>query len=419
MDTKLTHWAEIGLALLVVTSLLLQACGLAPDSDAANSRPDARMLLLAIHSLALGEEDAEDAGLGPRGTGALLRPAFLSDAGPIDEVKAAIRELEAQCARSRTALRDALPEPDATQAIASLDGVCQAELSKLQAVLSDLRAGRARRSWWKRTVAGRVLARAWTFTRQTVRRSRTEILLALVTGGGGLAVKRILIQQGRADLKRELQTEFGRALAHDRVSADALERADLSPGTWPPSRADAEDQPASETEAAAAAQAVIEETSRTADFSLPADGRWTAVCKHRDPGGWIIDWTLSLNLSARSFDARAEWNRSAVEQGGWLYSHHLIHEGSGSITEDGMLEGPFREVETTTWSKAGVNGGPQTSTSEGRMYGVISADLKSICISRGEDPGAYDIDYIRRLGREAFFEPGSGCEAECTITAGP
>ena len=166
----------------------------------------------------------------------------------------------------------------------------------------------------------------------------------------------------------------------------------------------------------ASAQAVIADSSPTAPFELPADGLWTAVCKHRNPGDWTIDWTLSLNLSARSFDARAEWNRSAVEQGGWLYSHHRIHEGSGSITEDGMLEGPFVEVETTTWSKAGVNGGPQTLTSEGRMYGVISADLESICISRGEDPGNYDIDYIRRIGREAFFRPDAGCEAECTIS---
>ena len=419
MDTRPIRKIEIGVAALLAVSLLLEACGAAPASEAGGSRQDARMLLLAIHSIVLGEEDAEDAGLGPRGTGALLRPAFLPDAGPIDEVKAAIRELEAQCAQGRAAIQAALPEPDSTQAIASLDGVCQLELSQLQAALSDLRAGRARRSWWKRTVAGRLLARAWTFTKQSVKRSRTEIVLALLTGGGGIAVKRILIQQGRADLKRELQTALGRALARDRVAVDALERADLSPGTWPPSTPDEEDQAASETEAAAAAQAVIEDTSPTADFGLPADGRWTAVCKHRYPGNWTIDWTLSLDLSARSFDVRAEWNRSAVEQGDWLYSHQLIHEGSGSITEDGMLEGPFREVETTTWSKAGVTGGPQVRASQGRMYGVISADLQTICIRRGEDPGNYDIDYIRRIGREAFFGPDKGCEAECTISTGP
>jgi len=169
----------------------------------------------------------------------------------------------------------------------------------------------------------------------------------------------------------------------------------------------------------AAAQAVIEDSSPTDPFVLPADGLWTAVCKHRYPGDWTIDWTLSINLSTRSFVARAEWNRSAVEQGGWLYSYQLIHEGSGSITEDGMLEGPFSEVETTVWSKAGVNGGPQTRTSEGGMYGVISADLMSICISRGEDPGNYDIDYIRRIGREAFFGADMGCEAECTLGLSP
>ena len=55
------------------------------------------------------------------------------------------------------------------------------------------------------------------------------------------------------------------------------------------------------------------------------------------------------------------------------------------------------------------------------MYGVIAADLNSICIGPGEDAPrlAYDIEYIRRIGREAFFGPDSGCEAECTIAQGP
>jgi len=91
----------------------------------------------------------------------------------------------------------------------------------------------------------------------------------------------------------------------------------------------------------------------------------------------------------------------------------------GEITEDGMLHGPLHEVETWTSSKAGVVGNPQVTEYEGNMYGVVSADLKTICISRGEDPGAYDIDYIRRIGREAFFGPDAGCEAECTITMEP
>jgi hypothetical protein len=53
------------------------------------------------------------------------------------------------------------------------------------------------------------------------------------------------------------------------------------------------------------------------------------------------------------------------------------------------------------------------------MYGAISADLESICIDPGDDPGNYDIDYIRRIGREAFFGPDMGCAAECTISKSP
>lgn len=108
------------------------------------------MLLLAIHSLALGEEDAEDAGLGPGGSDALMRPTFLPEAGPIDEVKAAIRELEAECARARVEIENLLPEADKSGEIAALDEACQVELAKLQATLRELRRARDK-SFWRRT----------------------------------------------------------------------------------------------------------------------------------------------------------------------------------------------------------------------------------------------------------------------------
>ncbi len=120
-------------ALLVL--LLTEACGGAPASDAAGSRQDARMLLLAIHSLALGGEDAEDAGLAPGGSGALMRPASVPEAGPIDEVKAAIREVEAECARARVEIENLLPEADKSEEIAALDEACRVEVAKLQAPL--------------------------------------------------------------------------------------------------------------------------------------------------------------------------------------------------------------------------------------------------------------------------------------------
>jgi hypothetical protein len=199
-----------------------------------------------------------------------------------------------------------------------------------------------------------------------------------------------------------------------------LKLVNLSPGTWPPRKPGIGNQ----TEAGGAEEpgevpVSTEDFSPTVAFELPADGLWTAVCRHRYPEDWTIDWTLSINLMARSFNGRAEWTRAAVDQGGWLYSYQMVHEGLGSITEDGMLEGPYREVTTLVWSREGVASDPQVSKYEGKMYGVISEDMKTICISRGEDPGAYDVEYIRRIGREAFFGPGAGCEAECTITQGP
>jgi len=169
------------------------------------------------------------------------------------------------------------------------------------------------------------------------------------------------------------------------------------------------------------AQAVIEDFSPTASFELPADGLWTAECRQRPCAGcegqWT--WTLAINLGSRSFESHAVYDLSSVDAGGWLHTTHLVHEGVGEITEDGMLHGPFHETTTLTWSKEGVEGGPQVTESENNLYGAISADLNSICISRGEDPGNYDIDYIRRIGREAFFGPDMGCEAECTMTQGP
>jgi hypothetical protein len=422
---------EIIVAALLVISLLLESCASLPTSEPQDSRQDALMLLLAIHSLVLGEEDAEDAGLGPNGSGVLLRPAVLPAAGPIEEVKAAIQVLDAECAQERVAIQNTLPEADMGAAIAGLDQVCQAELSRLRAVLSDLRAQRKGHRF-RHTLVGKGLAGVWKFVKQTVRGSGPEILLALATGGGGIVVKRILIAQGRAGLRKEVRTALGRALARKGVSPELLKLVNLSPGTWPPRKPGTEDQTASgkaedaaedqtapgEAEGAAEAQAVIEDFSTT-DFELPADGLWTAVCRHRHPEDWTIKWTLAINLMASSFTSHAEWTRAAVEQGGWLYSYQLAHEGLGEIAKDGMLEGPFREITTLVWRKEGVVSDPQETAYEGRMYGVISADLKTICISRGEDPGAYDVDYIRRIGREAFFGPDAGCEAECIITQEP
>jgi len=416
MDTRPIRKIEIGVAALLAVSLLLEACGAAPASAAGDSRQDARMLLLAIHSLALGEEDAEDAGVGLRGAGVLLRPVVRPEAGPIDEVKAAIRDLEAECAQERVAIQDTLPEADMGEAVAALDEVCRAELARLQTVLADLRARRQRGSWFKRTIAGKVLAGVWKFTKQTVKRSAPTVLLAVISGGGGVVVKHVLIERGRADLRRELRTGFGRFLARKGVQPQLLELVHLSPGRWPPRKRSTGGQT---TAGEAEVPVSTEDFSPTVAFELPADGLWTAVCGHRNPEDWTIDWTLSINLLARSFESRATWTRQVTESDGWLYSHQLDHDGLGSITEDGMLEGPFREVTTLVLSKGGVVSDPQVTEYEGGMYGVISADLKTMCISRGEDPGAYDIEYIRRIGREAFFEPDAGCEADCTISTGP
>ena len=70
MDAAPLRRIGIGVAVLLVASLLLEACGGAPATEAAGSRQDARMSLLAIHSLAVGEEEAEDACLAPGGSGA-------------------------------------------------------------------------------------------------------------------------------------------------------------------------------------------------------------------------------------------------------------------------------------------------------------------------------------------------------------
>ena len=414
MDPRTPRRIEIVVALLLVVSLLLEACGGAPASDAAGARQDARMLLLAIHSLALGEEDVEDAGLVPGGSGALMRRTFLPEAGPIDEVKAAIQDVEAECARARGEIENLLPEADKSEEIAALEEACQAELAKLQTTLRELRRARDK-SYWRRTKVGRGLAFAW----QTVKKNRRAIALALVTGGASLA-KKALIDAGRAALRAEARMQIGRFLARKGISPEFLERVNLSPGGWPPRRAGSGGRTASdESEGAGEPPASIDELLSTDSFQLPADGLWTATCRHRYPEDWTIEWTIAINLMAGSFTSHAEWTRVAVEQGGWLYSYQLAHEGLGEISEDGMLQGPFREVTTLVWSKGGVVSDPQKTEAEGRMYGVISADLKTICLSRGEDPGAYDVEYIRRIGREAFFGPDAGCEAECTITQGP
>ncbi|MBM3123099.1 MAG: hypothetical protein FJZ97_13090, partial [Chloroflexi bacterium] len=200
---------EIVTALLLVASLLMEACDAAPASEGSASRQDARMLLLAIHSLALGEEDAESAGLGPRGTGVLLRPVVRPEANPIDEVKAAIQDLQAECERAKVEIANTLPEADMSQEIAALDQACQAEIAALQATLAQLRYRRDK-SWWRGRWLGRRLAGAWQRVKRAVRKDAPLLALAAVTGGGAL-VKKYLIQTGRSALRAEGRSELGRA----------------------------------------------------------------------------------------------------------------------------------------------------------------------------------------------------------------
>jgi len=420
MATALRRRMQFVVAVLLVASLLLESCGVAPAGEGNASRQDARMLLLAIHSQALGEEDAEGEGLGLRGGGGLLRPAVRPEANPIDEVKAAIQDLQAECERAKVELANTLPEADMSQEIAALDQACQAEIAALQATLAQLRYRRDK-SWWRRAWLGRRLAGAWQRVKRTVRKDAPLLVLAAVTGGGAL-VKKYLIQTGRSALRAEGRSELGRILARRGVDLETLKRANLDPGEWPPSGSRRGRQTAdSEGQGPAEAPAVTEDFSPTAPFELPADGLWTAECKLRPCAGckgeWT--WTLAMNMMVRSFDIRGEYNLSEIGQGGWLYTTHVVYQGVGEITEDGMLHGPWHETQTLTWTKEGVVGGPQVTENENNMYGAISADLESICIDPGEDPGSYDIDYIRRIGREAFFGPDMGCTAECTIGKSP
>jgi hypothetical protein len=313
MDTRPIRGIEFAAVVFLIVSLTLEACGGAPVREAAGSRRDARALVLAIHSLVLDEEDAENAGLGPGGSGALMRPAYLPRLGPIDEVKAALRDLEAECARARVEIENLLPEADKSEEIAALEEACQTELGMLRATLQELRARRDR-SWWRRAWLGRRLASAW----QTVKKNRRAIALALVTGGTSLA-KKVLIDAGRAALKAEARMQIGRFLAKRGITPEFLERVNLSPGQWPPRRAGSGDQTASgEDEGAAAAQAVVEDFSSTAPFELPADGLWTAECSQRPCAGCTGEWTwtLAINLEFRFFESRAEYNDSKVDQGG-------------------------------------------------------------------------------------------------------
>jgi hypothetical protein len=407
---------DIGLAILLTGSLLLDACGAAAYTNAGDSRQDARMLLLAIHSVALGEEEVEGAQPTPQGTGARARPALRPPAGPIDEVKAAIRDLEADCARERAAIQDTLPEADMGEAVAAVDQICQAELARLQAVLKELRRARDR-SWWRRAWVGRALAWTW----RTAKKEAPVILLGWATGGGE-AAKHLLIERGRRDLQKEARTALGRALARKGIRPELLQLVNLSPGTWPPrGRSSSGRATPDEGDGAGQPTPALDELFTSDSIQLPADGLWTAECTKRPcadcEGEWT--WTLSMNLLARSFESHADYTWSTTDTGGWLHTTHLVHEGLGEITEDGMLHGPYHETTTLGFSKGNVIGTPQVNNSDGNMYGVIASDLGAICLSRGEDPGNYDIDYIRRLGREAFFEPDRGCEAECTITQGP
>lgn len=230
MKTLSDSRIQIGIAVLLTMSLLLDACGPVSPNPTFRSRQDAERLLQAIHSTALGEEDAELAEASTLSTGHLQRPALVPSSGSIDEMKAWIQMLQADCASERAAILSQFPEEAQALAISSLDDLCQQEIGQLQGVLDGLRAARNRRGWFRRTILGRALSFVW---RRVIKNNLPIIVLGLAAGSGEF-VKHFLIERGRSALQKEARTYLGRQLARKGVRVALLELVGLSPGRWPP-----------------------------------------------------------------------------------------------------------------------------------------------------------------------------------------
>ncbi len=162
-------------------------------------------------------------------TAGTSRPVGLAAPRPAgdrpNEARLAMQILDAECKGLRSALEGTLPPDAAAEAVAALEEDCRIRMAELERRAQGLDRGRGRRSWFRRTLVGR----AFRWVGRQVVASLPDAALAMVTGGGGLAARRVIIQNARRALRAEARGAVSRLLARHGVSNRMLALAGLPP----------------------------------------------------------------------------------------------------------------------------------------------------------------------------------------------
>jgi hypothetical protein len=376
---------QFGIAVLLTMSLLLDACGPVSPNPTFRPRQDAERLLQAIHSTALGEEDTELAEASASSAGHLQRLAAAPSQGSIDELKAWIQMLQADCASERAAILSQFPEEAQALAISSLDNLCQQEIGQLRGVLDGLRAARNRRGWFRRTILGRALSFVW---RRVIKNNIPIIVLGLAAGSGEF-IKHFLIERGRSALQREARTYLGRQLARRGVRVGLLELVGLSPGRWPPNvvasdEAESPSPGSTETQETAESTSVNDELIITAevteeDMTGPSSAVLTWFQMDQEVGaesGWCED--ISASALVKDLQAQLQIDLHEGTAVGTFSATFECRPDSADCNDPGeFVNGRLEGEIVDGWARPDGKGGWEWG---GTVDAQASMSAKRVCV---------------------------------------
>jgi hypothetical protein len=389
------HFWRNSLLILVAILTCLSACGLPAAAPSPEySQEDALLLLAAgIANLGMSEADFSAWVKGGRGAGQLVPNASLQGAGEaaqVNEINLWKDEFSAECARLRQIMETTLDGDQKAGAVTLFDQHCQAQLTRLTARAQALEKARMSRAG-----RGPSLRKFFRWIRQSVvEGGLVDAAILYITGGGGVSFGRIARQELVSRFRREAGSEV-RSWAGKKLSREVAVLLKLPGGR----KAQAPQSPE--------------------DFKLPDSGVWTAECTMNWPGEpWVIRYVYRFDLSARHFtytlDATWDEQRSENE----VRKNTWTDRGSGTLFEDGMLEGPgVSVIKGQSFYSKGKTSDVETHSLTYLAYGAVSSDLTTLWVSRGGEHPNFDADYIRAVGIDTFREEHA--EATCTITASP
>ena len=397
MEINCNKWSKL-LLILAICLASLPACDQTSSTQPENSQEEAVLLMVAgLANLGLSEVELMATVSDTTSDGRIIPVVNRTAAEPatVNEIKVWMEQFSAQCDRLRQTMETTLQGDQKESAIALFDQHCQAQLARLSARAQALE--KARQSRAARGLNFRKFFRWFRIT--VVEEGLKDVAMTYLTGGGGMAfgklVRHELTNRFRREATNEVKSWAGRRLSRKGVPDEVLALLKLPAG--------ARQQPLATTD----------------ETKLPDTGNWTADCEFTAPvEDWIMDYVIQIDLSARHFTSSLDaiWDEQRSD-------HEVRHNtwktrGAGTLFEDGMIEGPYSEViEGQSLYSNGSTSNLESYSYSYLLYGALTSDLKSLCVSRGGEHPQFDADFVRAYGREQFCQEYA--EAVCTVTVNP